>query len=586
MGPFPIGFNLYDSIFNVICQYVGERVILCAYMADFDTEKEAATLAAAREREEEDVARLLADKYNLTYTDLSLVPIDTEALRTIPEETAKKIEAVAFAKAGNRLSIAVNNPNNPGLAPLLNDLGGRNFVVEQFLVSRKSIAKGLSRYADLTYTHQGRTGVFEISVDALAKIRSEITSIATLKTRLDAAMQEKSLERVPHVIETVFGAALALRASDIHFEPEETETRLRLRLDGLLTEIYRFDAATYHLLSSRVKLLSGVKLNVINRAQDGRFSISAGEKDIEIRASFIPEPYGESVVLRVLDPNAMNLSIDTLGINQKLLERLRKEIRRSNGMLLTTGPTGSGKTTTLYSFLQEIHTPDIKIITIEDPIEYRLAGIVQTQADQKNYTFAQGLRSIVRQDPDVIMVGEIRDGETANIAIEAALTGHFVLSTLHTNNAAGTFPRLVDLGADPKSFGSAISVSMAQRLIRTLDSERKKTRPTTPAEKKMIEKLFETVADKALIPTNIDTVYEAAPEGEHTGYKGRTGIHEAIFMDDELATLLRDNPAEHEIAKSAVRQGYLTMAQEGVLRALAGDTTLEEVGKAVDLPFE
>lgn len=555
-------------------------------MADFDTEKEAATLAAAREREEEDVAQMLSQKYGLAYTDLSLVPIDNEALRTIPEDIAKKAEAAVFAKAGDHLSIAVHNPNNPGFPSLLNELVGRNFKIEQFLVSKKSIEKALSRYADLTYTHQTKEGVFDITAEALSTIRAEVTNLATLTERLDAAMQKKTLERVSHIIELVLGAALALRASDIHFEPEESETRLRLRLDGLLTDAYRFDTATYHLLSSRIKLISGVKLNVKNRAQDGRFSIAAGEKEIEIRASFIPEPYGESIVLRVLDPNAINLSIDSLGINEKLLTRLKKEIRRSNGMLLTTGPTGSGKTTTLYSFLKEIHTPEIKIITIEDPIEYRLAGIVQTQADQKNYTFAQGLRSIVRQDPDVIMVGEIRDGETANIAIEAALTGHFVFSTLHTNNAAGTFPRLVDLGADPKSFGSAISVSMAQRLIRTLDPERKKVRPTTAEEKKMIERLFKDVADKSLIPTNIDTVYEAAPEGEHTGYKGRTGIHEAIFMDDELATLLRDNPPEHEIAAHAVRQGYLTMAQEGVLRALAGDTSLEEVAKAVDLPYE
>jgi type IV pilus assembly protein PilB len=255
-------------------------------------------------------------------------------------------------------------------------------------------------------------------------------------------------------------------------------------------------------------------------------------------------------------------------------------------MLLTTGPTGSGKTTTLYSFLREIHSPEIKIITIEDPIEYRLEGIVQTQADQKNYTFAEGLRSIVRQDPDVIMVGEIRDGETANIAIEAALTGHFVFSTLHTNNAAGTFPRLVDLGADPKSFGSAISVSMAQRLVRRLDPERKKERPLTDAEKKMIDKLFATIPDKTLVPQTISTVFDAVPEGEATGYKSRIGIHEAIFMDDELATLLRDNPPEHEIAKSIVREGYLTMAQDGVLKALAGITSLEEVAKAVDLPYD
>lgn len=552
----------------------------------FDTNAEETKLASAREREEEDVVKILSDKYGLTYTDLSLVAIDTEALRVIPHEKAKAAEAAAFEKAGAHLSLAVHNPNNPMLVPLLADLAGRNFVVKQFLVSKKSIEKAFSRYADLSYITQSKAGVFDISLASLTTSGEKSSSIVGLKDELEKAMGEKTLDRVSHIIQTVLGGALTMKASDIHFEPEEGRVRLRLRLDGLLTDAFFLDAQTYHLLSSRIKLLSGVKLNVANRAQDGRFSIQAGENEVEIRASFIPDPYGESIVLRVLDPKATKLSINDLGINPKLLERLSKEIRKSNGMLLTTGPTGSGKTTALYTFLKEIQTPEIKIITIEDPIEYHLAGIVQTQADDKNYTFAAGLRSIVRQDPDVIMVGEIRDGETANIAIEAALTGHFVFSTLHTNNAAGTFPRLVDLGADPKSFGSAISVSMAQRLIRQLDPERKKERETTPAEKKMIEKLFKDVADKSLVPKNIEKVWEPVPEGEYTGYKSRTGIHEAIFMDDELANFLRDNPPEHEIAKSVVRQGYLTMAEEGVAKALAGITSLDEVAKTVDLPYE
>ncbi|MCR4333855.1 MAG: ATPase, T2SS/T4P/T4SS family, partial [Patescibacteria group bacterium] len=300
---------------------------------------------------------------------------------------------------------------------------------------------------------------------------------------------------------------------------------------------------------------------------------------------FIPGNYGESVVLRVLDPASTKVSYKELGIHPKLLARLEQEIRKSHGMLLTTGPTGSGKTTTLYSFLREIHSPDIKIITIEDPIEYHLPGIVQTQVESKKYTFAEGLKSIVRQDPDIIMVGEIRDGETADIAIQAALTGHFVFSTLHTNDAAGTFPRLVDLGADPKSFGSAVTVSMAQRLVRTLDPNKKKERPLTVEEKKMIAKVFEPLTDKSLVPGKIETVWEPAPTNEdETGYKGRIGLYEAIFMDDELAEFLRDNPPENEIAKLATKQGYLTMAQDGIIKALGGVTSLSEVAATVDLP--
>ena len=225
------------------------------------------------------------------------------------------------------------------------------------------------------------------------------------------------------------------------------------------------------------------------------------------------------------------------------------------------------------------------MITVEDPIEYHLEGIVQTQVDGTKYTFAEGLRSIVRQDPDIIMVGEIRDGETADIAIQAALTGHFVLSTLHTNDAAGTFPRLADLGTDPKSFGSAITVSMAQRLLRRLDPNKKKERPLTADEKRMIEKVFETLTDKSLIPKKIETVWEAAPENDtESGYKGRIGLYEAIFMDDELAHFLRDNPPESDIRRFTAKQGYPTMAQDGILKALAGITSLSEVAATLDLP--
>lgn len=547
----------------------------------FDTEKENGELAARREHEEEDVTQIISQKYGLTYADLSMHLIDTDALRLIPEAAAKQAECAAFAKTSKNVSVAIKNPNNPALAAVLADLAGREYHVTQFLVSKRSLDKALARYADLSYAVQSKAGVF--SIDGADALRAEITSLATLKTHLDAALAEKSLDRVSRVLEGVLAGALALRASDIHFEPEETETKLRLRLDGLLMDAYFFDPAAYHQINSRLKVLSEVKLNLSDRAQDGRFSITDGAKQIEVRSSFIPGSYGESIVMRLLDPETTKIPFASLGINEKLLKRLQIEIRRSNGMLLTTGPTGSGKTTTLYSFLREIHQPDIKIVTIEDPVEYHLDGIVQTQVD-KNYTFAEGLRSIVRQDPDVIMVGEIRDGDTAEIAIQAALTGHFVFSTLHTNNAAGTFPRLVDLGADPKLFASAVSVSMAQRLVRKLDPATRKERPMTDIEKKQVDAVLESIVDKSLIPEKRDVLYDPAPDGDLTGYHGRVGLYEAIFMDEEIGTFLRDNPPESDIAKLAAKQGYLTMAQDGVLKALAGITSLSEVASTVDLP--
>ncbi len=552
----------------------------------FDTEGEDAALALVRAREEEDVARILSDKYGMTYIDLSLVNIDNDALRVIPETAAREAEAAAFAKTAKTLSLAVHNPNNPAFAQLKEDLVAREFGVKEFLVSKKSLDRVFSRYADLSFSTESKAGVFLVAPETLAKLTQQNTTKGALKKELDAAMVTHSLDRVSLILETLFAGAFALRASDIHFEPGEERALLRLRIDGLLSDTYAFDPKTYHQLNSRIKVLSGIKLNIENRAQDGRFSITKNESQIEVRVSCIPGNYGESLVLRLLDPETTKVSYTELGIHPKLLARLEKEIRRPNGMLLTTGPTGSGKTTTLYSFLREIHTPEIKIITIEDPVEYHLDGIVQTQVEGKKYTFAEGLRSIVRQDPDIIMVGEIRDGDTAAIAIQAALTGHFVFSTLHTNNAAGTFPRLADLGADPKSFGSAITVSMAQRLVRKLDPQTKKERPLTDEEKKIIAKVFEPLADKSLLPEKIETVWEPSSQlsDEETGYRGRVGLYEAIFMDDELAAFLRDNPPENEIARVATKQGYLTMAQDGILKVLAGVTSLSEVASTVDLP--
>jgi len=561
----------------------------------FDTKHEDEKLTEIREREEEDVVRILSEKYGMAYADLFLKEVDADALRVIPEEDARAAEAAAFARAAEKLSLAIHNPNNPALAKLREDLAKRGFTLQEFLVSKKSLERVLARYVDLSFSTESKPGVFVVPADVLSRFAKESGTRSALKKELDTAMTLKSLDRVSHIFEVILAGAFALRSSDIHFEPGVEKTLLRLRVDGVLTDTYFFDPATYHQINSRIKLLSGIKLNVTNRAQDGRFTVSSAgggpvsggqaSGDVEMRVSFIPGNYGESIVMRILDPKATKVSYKELGINSKLLARLETEIRRPNGMLLTTGPTGSGKTTTLYSFLREIQSPEIKIITIEDPVEYHLEGIVQTQVEGKKYTFAEGLRSIVRQDPDIIMVGEIRDGDTADIAIQAALTGHFVFSTLHTNNAAGTFPRLADLGADPKSFGSAVTVSMAQRLLRRLDPEKKKERKLTDDEKKMIMKVFEPLADKSLIPEKIETVWDPAPANEdETGYKGRIGLYEAIFMDDELAHFLRDNPPENEVAKAAAKQGYLTMAQDGVVKALAGITSISEVASTVDLP--
>ncbi len=551
----------------------------------FDVEKEAEKIAGVREREEEDVQQILSQKYGIPYTDLTLHEIDSEALRTIPEAEARAAGIAAFGRVAQELSVGVHNPNSEALQPVLEKLTERGFTLKQYLVSRKSLERAWDRYADISLSVVSKPGTFTVRPETVKKLLDAPNPHAALKSEFETSAAGKTLDHVSYIFELVLAGAFALRSSDIHFEPDETRTRLRLRIDGLLTDIHYFDSKTYQQIKSRIKLLSGIKLNVTNRAQDGRFSIVRGEDEIEMRVSFIPGNFGESIVMRILDPKATMVSYKDLGINDKLLKRLETEIRRPNGMLLTTGPTGSGKTTTLYSFLRGIHSPDIKIITIEDPVEYHLEGIVQTQVEGDKYTFAEGLRSIVRQDPDVIMVGEIRDGETAGIAVQASLTGHFVFSTIHTNDAAGTFPRLVDLGVDPKSFGSALTVAMAQRLVRKLDPTKRKERPLTDEEKARIGRVFEAFPDKSLVPTKLETVWEPAPTAEgETGYHGRIGLYEAIFMDDQLAEILRDNPPSHEINKAVAGQGCLTMAQDGILKALEGVTTLDEVIATVNVP--
>jgi len=551
----------------------------------FDTAAEDAKLAMLRGKEEEDLAQLMAERHGLEYTDLTIVPANMDALRLLTEAKAREARAVTFDKNAKKVSLAIEDLKNLTLPGVIAELEGQGLVITKYFVSARSIDTALERYKDLSLAHVSLAGVFSVSAPEFAALGEKVADVPSLSAHLTEMLADKS-SQTSRLLEEVLASAFKLKASDIHIEPEENAIRMRFRLDGMLVDAFMFDTKTYHSMLSRIKLLSGLKLNVANRAQDGRFTVAIGAQEVEIRTSIIPGNYGESAVLRILDPRGIERTLEDAGVNLKLLARLREEIRRPNGMLLTTGPTGSGKTTTLYSFMKEIHTPEVKIVTIEDPIEYHLEGIVQTQTNGKDYTFASGLRSVLRQDPDVIMVGEIRDAEVAETAIQAALTGHFVFSTLHTNNAAGTFPRLVDLKVDPKLFASAVTVAMAQRLLRTLDDSTKRARPATDEEKAMMERVFSTLTDKSLVPASMDTVYDAVPDEATgaSGYKGRMGAHEAIFMDDELGEFLRDNPSEGDIAKHVIRQGFPTMAQDGVLKALAGKTSLEELARVVDLP--
>jgi type IV pilus assembly protein PilB len=551
-------------------------------MVTFNESEQEERIQNLRQREEEELASILSGKYGVKYVDLSQSSINTDALRLIEEEKARQYEVAAFHKIGKRVSLAVRAPKRKEIQFVINELEKLGYETDIFMVSRASLERAWERYKDLSFSVESKAGVLDISGEEINSLIKKLKTIPDVKAYTEEVMKMKKSYRISRILEAVLSGAMGLGASDVHIEPEETYVRLRYRLDGVLTDVLSFDIETYHLLVSRIKLLSGLKLNIQNKAQDGRFSVVINEVDIEMRTSILPGAYGESVVLRVLDPDTIAVPMEDLGIPTKLRKILEHEISKPNGMILNTGPTGSGKTTTLYAFLKKVHRPGIKIITIENPIEYHLPGIVQTQTEEGKYTFASGLRSSLRQDPDIIMIGEIRDKEVASSAVNAALTGHLVFSTLHTNNAAGTFPRLIDLDINPKIIGSAINITMAQRLVRRLKDDYKKEIPLEGRDKEIVDGILNSIYDKSLIPQNTSTIFEAT-EDTPNAYKGRIGLFEAILVDEEIEKLITQNPSEREIAKAAKKQGILTMAQDGVIKALQGVTSLSELRRVIDL---
>jgi len=426
------------------------------------------------------------------------------------------------------------------------------------------------------------TGEVKIS-PATLNITQKIKNVSAFKEKVE----EFSGKSVTELSEIIFGGGVGLEASDLHIESEEKQAKIRVRIDGLLQDVTMIDWKTYESLLSRIKLISGIKLNITDRPQDGRFSISTEEKtSIEVRTSTLPTEYGETIVLRILNPKAL-IELETLGLRKDLLENFEREIKKPNGMIIVTGPTGSGKTTTLYAFLKKVHKPEIKTITIEDPIEYHLEGISQTQVDpKKGYDFASGLKSIMRQDPDVILVGEIRDLETAEIALQAALTGHLVFTTLHTNDAAGTVARLTSLGAKPSNIGPAINMAIAQRLIRKVCKKcgRLEKAPASALEK-IKRGLRETphllrrwgVKIPKIAPGLKVPQAKGCKNCNFTGYRGRTGVFEAFLVGEEMEKFILQNPSIATLRKEAIKRGMVPMQQDGLMKVLNGITTIEEV---------
>ncbi len=429
-----------------------------------------------------------------------------------------------------------------------------------------------------TETREKITGEVHISATHAEDVKRSIQNIKGLSERLKNTEESQ----ISETFSLFLTSALALEASDIHLEALEQSVKARFRIDGILQDIGTMPSKPYESLLSRIKLVSGIKLNVSDRPQDGRFSFDVGGTEIiEVRVSTLPSEYGESVVMRVLNPKSL-LTLGDLGLRKDLLDIFTKEIKKPNGMIMVTGPTGSGKTTTLYAFLKTVQNPEIKIITIEDPIEYHLAGISQTQVrPEKGYTFASGLAAIVRQDPDIVLVGEIRDGQTAEIAVQAALTGHLVFSTLHTNDAAGTISRMASLGIQVAgTVASALNLIVAQRLVRKVCAKCSKLAKATKEELQVIHDALRKISRK--ISPKISATLKIPQAARclacnNTGYRGRIGIFEAIVVDEAMESYILTSPSIGSLRETAQKRGMVTMEQDGYLKVVEGITTIQEI---------
>jgi type IV pilus assembly protein PilB len=419
-----------------------------------------------------------------------------------------------------------------------------------------------------------------IESDKLKEYESAIANFQELQQRLESAT-------TTDLVSLILAAALKGGASDIHIEAEEEVIKIRLRVDGILHEAASINKDKWKLIISRIKLLAGMKINITSVPQDGRITIFLTNEKIEIRVSTLPTAYGESVVMRLLRPKSISLDFEELGVRGLAWERLKTEIERPNGMIVTTGPTGSGKTTTLYAILKKLNTPEVKIITLEDPVEYKLTGINQSQIEHaKNYTFAKGLRSILRQDPDIVMVGEIRDTETAEIATQAALTGHLVISTIHTNNAAGAIPRFLSMGVKPFFLAPALNCVIGQRLVRRLCSDCKAPVVLDAALQAEVIDTLKKIPKSDNVKVDVNKLQFYGPSEKTKtckscnglGYSGRMGIYEIFTMNKEIEhMILGSNVSEYDMLEIAQKHGMITMTQDGLLKALDGITSVEEV---------
>ncbi len=538
-----------------------------------------------RTQEEERLIEYLSEKYKIPVVRLGDIQVNTNALQLISEEDAREAKMAIYERSRGKLTIAANEPNNPKMKEVLRVLEGKGYSHKLTLTTTKTLEQMWEFYRDIVATSATTPGTVSITNENLEEAVKNVNSVEAVIEMLNKLGSMSKARRISKNVEYIAAAALAVNTSDIHLEPSRDGGIVRFRVDGVLTDIITLPRDEFKRLITRMKLVARMKITA-KGAQDGGFVVRLSDRTISVRASIIPEEEGGSFVLRLLDPKNVIHEIESIGLHPVILDVFQKNIKRPNGLILTTGPTGSGKTTTLYSFLNAIKTPEVKIITLEDPIEYRLEGIVQTQITKK-YTFGSGLRAILRQDPDIILVGEIRDNEVAEIGVQAALTGHLVFSTLHTNDALGALPRLAQLGVDPQAFSRAINIVIAQRLARVLCPHCSETHQLTQEQKEkiaqMIEEFPEGYRQEKMNTDNIKRIGEASKNCEHCsgGYKGRIGIFEVFEVNDAVEKTYREGEGIGALQEVVKKQGLPFMKDDGLWKVLSGQTSLEELERVI-----
>jgi type II secretory ATPase GspE/PulE/Tfp pilus assembly ATPase PilB-like protein len=528
-----------------------------------------------RKFQEEETQRL-AKTLSLSYIDLGAFPFEQAVFSLVSRDEVVAAEATPFYKEGPLLKVGMTNPQNSNLQKFVASLEKHKYRVELYLISPASFDDALAAYPKQMPTYGLK---HEVLIGEGLEITRQFRALA--EGTKDVANLSAS-----ELISIIMGAAVTMHSSDVHLEPEKNELKVRFRVDGVLQDMADFPLSIIHGLLSRIKLLSGLKLNVTASSQDGRYSLKLPDRILDIRVSALPSAYGESIVMRILGIQDVGLEIEKLGLRGRALKVINQQLDKPNGMTLTTGPTGSGKTTTLYAFLSHLNEPGVKIITLEDPVEYQIQGIIQTPIDRAaGNDFAQALRAMLRQDPDIIMVGEIRDFETAETASQAALTGHIVLSTLHTNDAAGAIPRMLDLGVKPVTLAPALNSLIAQRLVRKICQVCKQVQKLTPEESQRVKLILSQIpkASELAIPEQLTFYHSPGCEECHNlGYRGRVGVFEVFEVDDTIETLIFKQASTVEIKKAAMEQGMVTMQQDGVVKALEGITDLAEVWRVTE----